>query len=52
MEKSVIVTSAQNTVTAKIIWQSRLVTVRFWRFSVMLDVVRNEWMEGAGITEQ
>ena len=50
-EKSVIVTSAQNTITAMIILQSRLqpATGCLWRSSVMLDVVHNKWMEKAGI---
>lgn len=48
-EKCVIVTSAQNTIKAMIILQSRLVTGCFWSSSVVLDVVHNKWMEKAGI---
>jgi len=48
-EKSVFVTSAQNTVTTMTVLQSRLVTGCLWRSSVMLDVVHNKRMENTGI---
>lgn len=44
IQRIIIVTSAQNTLTAVILLQSRLVSDCLWKFSVKLNVVYNKWI--------